>query len=338
LLCVMGKKGAPSPPPPDPKDEEPVDEGPPGEVLQGDFIFTDGSVYKGSYLKNGDDVQMHGQGQLNSGPETFEGLFDRGMYKSGKYIGCSGAVYEGSFANNLFHGLGTYTWPDGRVYYGMWKDGFMHGRGQYKNFSFGADKIFTGFTVRGKFASNTKDHEAAKASFLAEYGGDYSKSATTALTTMAERAREEVPAQFLVPVPTPGGEEEKPQVVLDRTATEEVVAGPYPEADALSVDAIKAFAAQLAEGAERPLRVTVYEDQEPVSSALGTRLRREQLQHVGQAVEFTAEEPAPGAVCTLVFVNICPEYTVEKAKWKLIYIEAVPGNPDEAAEVPAKKK
>ncbi len=40
-----------------------------------------------------------------------------------------GRVYEGEFAQDLKHGLGTMSWPDGYRYKGPWARGVQHGRG-----------------------------------------------------------------------------------------------------------------------------------------------------------------------------------------------------------------
>lgn len=41
-----------------------------------------------------------------------------------------GAVYDGDFKDELFHGQGTLTWPDGRQYRGQFREGRIHGEGQ----------------------------------------------------------------------------------------------------------------------------------------------------------------------------------------------------------------
>ena len=40
------------------------------------------------------------------------------MNGSGRMEFASGAVYEGDFVNNKFHGKGKYTWPNGSMYEG----------------------------------------------------------------------------------------------------------------------------------------------------------------------------------------------------------------------------
>ncbi|XP_022429746.1 MORN repeat-containing protein 2 isoform X1 [Monodon monoceros] len=43
----------------------------------------------------------------------------------------SGAVYEGNFKDNMFHGLGTYTFPTGAKYTGNFNENRVEGEGQY---------------------------------------------------------------------------------------------------------------------------------------------------------------------------------------------------------------
>eukprot|EP00435_Cladocopium_sp_Y103_P059184 s709_g21.t1 len=205
--CMAPKKAAPEPV------EEDVKEEPPPEIHQGDFVFPDGSTYSGQYMKKGESISMHGDGVMQSGPETFEGSFDNGMYKMGRYCSCSGAVYTGNYRNNKFHGVGDYRWPDGREYRGTWKDGYMHGYGMYLYFSVGADKRFMGFSMNGKFASGAVEQEEAKRAFLQEYGTQCVQSAAAALREMAEKATADgVPSDFLVP---------KDEAQAERSATED---------------------------------------------------------------------------------------------------------------------
>mmetsp|Transcript_17023 Transcript_17023/g.31921 ORF Transcript_17023/g.31921 Transcript_17023/m.31921 type:complete len:324 (-) Transcript_17023:130-1101(-) len=320
----MGKKGKEAVASPPPAEEEEVKpEEPIGDQLQGDFIFADGSTYKGGYLKKGDDVCLNGEGLLQSGPEVFQGTFEKGQYKVGKYTSCNGAVYVGHFHENSFHGLGEYTWPDGRSYKGMWKNGYMHGSGQFINFSFGVHKVSKGFSFEGKFSSRKEEQQKAKQSYLAEYGSDYTKSATAALQSMGERSTgaEACKDFFVLPIPLEG--EEKPEAAAERAAAEELVLGSFPEVSAVQVPALQAFVAQLAEGAEKPLQTILMEDKNQTDRS-GPRLRHEQLQHVGQGVEFLAPEAEVGQLRCLGFINISSEFNVAAAKWKLIYSEEVP--------------
>eukprot|EP00747_Dinoflagellata_sp_TGD_P183361 gnl/TRDRNA2_/TRDRNA2_38191_c0_seq1.p1 gnl/TRDRNA2_/TRDRNA2_38191_c0~~gnl/TRDRNA2_/TRDRNA2_38191_c0_seq1.p1 ORF type:complete len:316 (+),score=93.33 gnl/TRDRNA2_/TRDRNA2_38191_c0_seq1:95-1042(+) len=309
------KKAAASPEPPPPDENKQVEE-PQGEILDGKFTFQDGATYEGEYMKKGDDICLHGEGWLISGPEQFKGLFEKGLYKEGKYTSCNGAVYNGSFNKNIFHGFGEYNWPDGRVYKGMWKDGLMHGRGQFSNFSFGADKVFKGFCVEGRFASSREGQLDARKQFLAEYGEEYRSSALAAL---------QEPDLEVLLVPT-GDEEDKPELSAERASVEEIVAGPFPDAAGVALAKVQAMVALLAEGAsEKPPQVTVLEEREQSATSFdGKRLKREQLQHVGQAVEFVTSDAEPGALSVLVLANVCTEYDSTLARWKIIHYEEVP--------------
>eukprot|EP00929_Paragymnodinium_shiwhaense_P096900 TRINITY_DN5863_c0_g1_i1.p1 TRINITY_DN5863_c0_g1~~TRINITY_DN5863_c0_g1_i1.p1 ORF type:complete len:323 (+),score=75.24 TRINITY_DN5863_c0_g1_i1:86-1054(+) len=319
----MGKKGAPpaaaSPTPDDePKKEEPV-----SVQLEGDFVFKDGSTYSGQYLKIGEDIFMHGDGELATGPEQFKGLFDNGAYKSGKYTACSGATYEGAFRNGVYHGYGEYNWPDGRAYKGTWKEGYMHGRGAFLNFSFGVDNRYVGFCLDGRYSSNREEQEEMKQTFLSEYFSDYTSSASLALKDLAARASPEGgPKDFFSPAPAAEGEEESPDAAAERASMAELLDGPQVEPAALQQAALQAFAARLEEGAEKPLSPKVYEDRRQAGTCLNMqRLKHQQLQHVGQCVEFSAPDAEPGSLAVVVLINVSREYDVAKAKWKVAHLE-----------------
>ncbi len=51
----------------------------------------------------------------------------QGIMKSG-----SGKIYEGSFLDNHFNGIGKQTWPDGSTYEGDWHMNKMQGDGVYR--------------------------------------------------------------------------------------------------------------------------------------------------------------------------------------------------------------
>jgi len=44
------------------------------------------------------------------------------MNGTGRLEHPSGAVYEGKFKDNIFHGAGTYTFPNGAKYIGSFSD------------------------------------------------------------------------------------------------------------------------------------------------------------------------------------------------------------------------
>jgi hypothetical protein len=315
------KKAAPAPEPV--VDEPPPPPEPVGEQLEGDFIFQDGSTYVGQYLSLNEHVSLHGAGTLLTGPESFRGTFENGCYKEGKYTACSGAVYTGAFQNNLFHGLGEYKWPDGRVYKGTWRNGFMHGRGNFQNFSFGAEKAYTGFSIDGRFASNREEQEDMKRQFLDEYCGDFARSATAALQDLVSRATAEAaPKEFFVP---PIESDDSTDVHMERSAIMDAVDGPFPLASALTQPLLEAFVSGLVEGAEKPLQTTVIEGKAGILSQNfdGRRLKRDQLQTVGQCVIFSMPDAEVGALTFLFFVNVSKEYDVSKARWKVVHSEEV---------------
>jgi len=117
--------------------------------------------------------------------------------------------------------------------------------------------------------------------------------------------------------------EDKPEAVQERVTAEEMASGPFPVNSAVTPAALQAFAARLAEDAEKPLQVNVLEDKDQ-SQFVSGRLRREQLQHVGQAVEFEAPDAEVGAIRVAVLLNISTVFDVSNAKWKLIHVEEVP--------------
>mmetsp|Transcript_15503 Transcript_15503/g.48813 ORF Transcript_15503/g.48813 Transcript_15503/m.48813 type:complete len:368 (-) Transcript_15503:8-1111(-) len=362
----MGKKAAAQTPEP-PKEEEPVEEPePPPVLLQGDFVFPDGSEYSGQYLKKAEDVCFHGEGSFVSGPEVFKGSFENGAYKKGTYESCNGSVYTGSFFNGVFHGPGEYAWPDGRVYKGMWKDGRMHGRGSYENFSFGIDKLIEGFSINGSFLSSVHGQEDAKKAFLAEYAVEYTGSALAALQDMvakmeaAAKAAEPVeqkkgapsgpppgappiriPQEYLVPLPLSAGETEEPEAAEQRSAAraaaEKVVAGPFPDAAAISLAKLKAFSELFPEGAEHPGQVTLYETKEDCERFDGNRLRCDQLSHVGQGVELWHPQAEGGFIRLMVLVNVATDYHISRVQWRIAHFEEVPV-PEDAAPAPENPK
>lgn len=310
-----------APPPPEPVvDEAPPPPEPIGEQLEGDFVFQDGSTYVGQYLKINEHVSLHGVGMLVTGPESFRGIFENGCYKDGKFTACSGAAYNGAFHNNLFHGLGEYKWPDGRMYKGTFRNGFMHGRGTFQNFSFGAEKWYTGFSIDGRFASNREEQEEMKTQFIDEYYGEHTRSASAALKDLASRATAEgAPKEFFVPLVDA---DDGPDVASERSAIMDAVDGPFPVASAYPQPLIEAFSACLEEGAEKTLVINVLEEKITQNQTFdGRRLKREQLQTVGQCVIFSAPDADVGALALLIFVNVSKEHDVAKARWKLVYSE-----------------
>lgn len=352
------KNAAPAKSPEPVEDEVAVEEEVPGEQLAGDFVFPDGSDYVGQYYKQGKRIVMHGQGRLQSGSDLFEGSFENGLYKHGRYVSGRGGIYTGSFRGGVYHGPGEYTWPnpDTRVYRGMWRDGFMHGRGEFENFSIGVDQVFKGFCVSGQFKSSLEKQDDVKKAFLAEYGNSYIANATTWLRSLAEKCTPpeedpkakgkkgqetepefppEVLQEILVPTDVDQGSSAgdlDPAVIAEmaaeRKAVEQLVAGPFPETSSLKVSTFLAFVALFAEGTERLGQGCVLESLG--LAPLGERLRHEQLEHIGQAVRLSAPAGGEaGALSDMVLLNMSPEYDAASARWKLVHLEEVPSTTGE---------
>mmetsp|Transcript_43184 Transcript_43184/g.111527 ORF Transcript_43184/g.111527 Transcript_43184/m.111527 type:complete len:434 (-) Transcript_43184:249-1550(-) len=287
-------------------------------------------------------VILHGRGKLTAGPESFEGVFERGSYASGTFVGIDSSKYTGSFRSGAYHGPGEYSWPDGRLYKGMWQDGKMHGRGRFENFSFGVDRVFEGFCAGGVFQSGEHGQEEAKRSFLAEYGTALMDSAGAALREMASRVKTpedakgkkgavddspaEIPKEFLVPVVAEG--EEDKVATAERAAVEELAEGPFAEAAGLpTAAALQAFSGLFAPSADLqpPIgQVTLYEERGQKGRFDGCRLKRQQLEYIGQAVEFYAPEAEPGSLSFVVLLNASSQYGAAQARWKLLHHEDVP--------------
>lgn len=104
--------------------------------LHGWGVMTDseGNRYTGTWANNmreGSGIELFADGS------RFEGLFSKDK-KSGHGRVCSSGVlytvdrdvYEGQFANGMFHGFGTYKWKSKQVYVGNWADGKISGKGK----------------------------------------------------------------------------------------------------------------------------------------------------------------------------------------------------------------
>uniref|UniRef100_A0ACD5YIX1 Uncharacterized protein n=1 Tax=Avena sativa TaxID=4498 RepID=A0ACD5YIX1_AVESA len=96
---------------------------------QGKFLWTDGSMYEGTWRRG----RAAGRGKFSwpSGA-TYEGDLAGGyMHGQGTYIGEFGDTFAGLWANNLRHGRGTQAYANGDVYDGHWRDGLQDGHGRY---------------------------------------------------------------------------------------------------------------------------------------------------------------------------------------------------------------
>ena len=136
---------------------------------------------KGGALES-EKREIHGYGKLLFGPELFDGEWRHGQMIKGKHVFASGAVYEGFFLDNKFHGFGRYCWKDGREYEGYFCDGKMHGEGTYRHFTDGNPSQFSGFSINGHFKSGHAEQAASKEEFLAGYGAPFIESVRATLT------------------------------------------------------------------------------------------------------------------------------------------------------------
>merc|ERR1712217_499812 len=123
----------------------------------------------------------------------------------------------------------------------------------------------------------------------------------------------------MVPVPV---DDEDVKAAAERDAVSDLVAGPFPEATILQQAGLQAVASRLEADAERPLAPDILEERTPASSRFERekRLLREQLQVVGQCVEFVVPDAEAGAVSLVVLVNVSREYDVAKARWKVVHV------------------
>ncbi len=116
---------------------------------EGIFVNSDGCITKGNwestYIINGFGTYKCSENsdfEDNKNEFYFEGNFEDGFFKSGKYVFSDGRVYEGDFEMDLFT-KGKLTFPSGDVYVGEFKNDLMSGYGSY-SFSNG-DKFIGNF-------------------------------------------------------------------------------------------------------------------------------------------------------------------------------------------------
>ncbi|XP_066354271.1 phosphatidylinositol 4-phosphate 5-kinase 6-like [Miscanthus floridulus] len=95
----------------------------------GKFLWTDGSIYDGSWRRG----RASGHGKLSwASGATYEGDFHGGyMHGQGTFIGELGDAFAGLWAGNLRHGRGTQAYANGVVYDGHWREGLQDGHGRY---------------------------------------------------------------------------------------------------------------------------------------------------------------------------------------------------------------
>lgn len=114
-----------------------------GEVYLND---SQNYYFKGNFKDN----KMNGFGfeKLEDG-STFEGEFENGLKKKGKFVFSNGCIYDGEFVGNKFENFGIYYWPDGRKYEGNFLNNQIHGKGK---FTFSDGRVY-----EGEYKNGVKD-------------------------------------------------------------------------------------------------------------------------------------------------------------------------------------
>jgi hypothetical protein len=133
----------------------------------GRFLFTDGSVYTGSY-RRGKESGL-GTYLFKNGDEYRGNFIDGRAEGSGSFTFTEGTKYRGNFLDWSFDGKGLITFPNGESYEGDFKNAQKHGEGKIQ---FSNGDVFVGAFVNGErhgrgtylFKSGTK------------YVGDYKNS------------------------------------------------------------------------------------------------------------------------------------------------------------------
>ena len=85
-------------------------------------------IYEGKFFRE----KYHGTGTLIYDFMAFVGEFEEGRMSAGIAYYPNGVKYIGGFANEKYHGYGSYYWGSGNVYKGDFKDGKFNGKGELK--------------------------------------------------------------------------------------------------------------------------------------------------------------------------------------------------------------
>jgi len=294
---------------------------------------------KGGGLES-EKKEIHGYGKLLFGPELFDGEWRHGQMIKGKHVFASGAVYEGFFLNNKFHGFGRYCWKDGREYEGFFCDGKMHGEGTYRHFTDGNPSQFSGISVDGQFKSGHSEQAASKEQFLASYGAPFIESVKATLTAegaetaqllvapglekewAAGRTWEDVTAG-----PSEGAEEGEEKEEYDRLVAEAREA--FPELDHLLVGpcptpAEAAIVDQIVSqfGGETEPAITLVSAKPPQVSVPS-------MQYIGQCVSVSADGVGSFTLCNVGAsrgrhgdgADSVYDLDVSQACWRLVAVE-----------------
>jgi hypothetical protein len=90
----------------------------------------DGKVFNGEFTKG----KKEGKGTEECEDYLYEGTFAKDLFNGiGKILyKKKNETYEGEFLDGVINGHGTYRWADKQIYTGDWVMGKMHGKGTYK--------------------------------------------------------------------------------------------------------------------------------------------------------------------------------------------------------------
>ncbi|KAM6984750.1 MORN repeat-containing protein 2-like [Aplochiton taeniatus] len=104
-------------------------------TLRVSYIFPNGDKYEGECYRSVDGVVVRsGTGKhISANGIIYTGKWhDDKMNGRGRLEHPSGAVYEGEFKDNMYHGSsGTYTFPDGTKYTGSFNKNRLEGEGEF---------------------------------------------------------------------------------------------------------------------------------------------------------------------------------------------------------------
>lgn len=106
-------------------------------------------IYEGKFFME----KYHGTGTLIYDFMAFVGEFNDGRMSAGIAYYPNGVKYIGGFANEKYHGYGSYYWGSGNVYKGDFKDGKFHGKGELK---YSNGTIQSGIFENGNYVGEEK--------------------------------------------------------------------------------------------------------------------------------------------------------------------------------------
>ena len=117
---------------------------------EGEHYRKDNSIYKGEFKNGkydglGKEIFIDDDNSKNN--SVFEGFFQDGEKKYGKFEWSNGCKYQGNFFKNVFHGKGKYNWNEHKYYDGNWDKGEINGKGK---FVYDDGSFYEGEFIKGK--------------------------------------------------------------------------------------------------------------------------------------------------------------------------------------------